>query len=333
MKGKLLRLKEAVLGQAVGPLVIRRNFPEEKVMKIRSLVMFMFMVLLGSSSLSCWAAELNWTGCGITKKAFMKELAAAYEKKTGTVIKITGGGATKGIRAASAGTTDLGGSCRHWLREVDGGIHAQEKDAELVQVAWDALVLIVNPENTVDSISLDQVRKVYDGKITNWSELGGDDSPIGVVARKSKTSGVGLMFRVLAFGNPDYDIGARALLVKSTGPLEKKVEKVKTAIAIDGVSSARKRDVRFLKLDGISPTRENIAAGKYTLFRPLYLTINRNNSSKQARAFVEFALSQEGQAIISGQGTVNLAEGKALNALWDAKMADSGALRIAKSTR
>ena len=53
------------------------------------------------------ASELKWVGCGITKKAFMKELAAAYEKKTATKIIIKGGGATKGIRTVAGGVADL----------------------------------------------------------------------------------------------------------------------------------------------------------------------------------------------------------------------------------
>ena len=269
-------------------------------------------VTLSLASTAAMAGELTWTGCGITKKAFLKELAAAYESKTGTTVKLTGGGATKGIRAASAGTSDLGGTCRHWLKEVSGGIHPQEKDAELVQVAWDALVVIVHPENPVDDISLDNLKKVFNGEVTNWSELGGSDRPIGLIARDGKTSGVGYMFRQMVFSDPNYTIKARALKVKSTKPLEKKVEKVKTAIAVDGISSAKKRKVKFLSLDGVSPSKANIASGKYTLYRPLYLAYNKNKVSDKAKSFVEFALSPEGQEIISAQGTVNLAEGKAL---------------------
>ncbi len=176
------------------------------------------------------------------------------------------------------------------------------------------------------------MKQVYDGKLTNWSELGGDDRPIGVIARVGKTNGVGYMFRQLVFNDPDYTIGARTLRVKSSSPLEKKVEKVISAIGIDGISSAKKRNLKFLKLDRVAPTKENIATGKYTLFRPLYLAINRTGASPQARAFIDFALSQEGQQIISSQGTVNLAEGKALNALWDTRMASTG-MRVADTGR
>lgn len=265
------------------------------------------------------ADALKWTGCGITKKAFISELAAAYEKKTGTEIKLSGGGATKGIRAASAGTTDIGGTCRHWLKGVSGEVNPQEKNAELIQVAWDALVVIVHPDNEVDNISVEQLKGIYDGKITNWSELGGADRPIGVIARDGKNSGVGYMFRQLVFSDPQYSIKARALKVKSTGPLEKKVEKVKTSIAIDGISSAKKRKVKFLSLDGVAPTKENIAAGKYPLYRPLYLALNKANPSAEGRKFIDFALSPEGQQIISQQGTVNLQEGEPLKAMWEAK--------------
>ena len=258
------------------------------------------------------ADELSWTGCGITKKAFMTELAAAYEAKAGTKLKLTGGGATKGIRSASAGNSDLGGTCRHWLKDVDGDLHPQERDAELVQVAWDALVVIVHPDNPVTDISLKNLKRVYDGELTNWSELGGDDRPIGLITREGTTSGVGHMFRQIVFSDPDYTFKARALKVKSTKPLEKKVEKVKTALAVDGISSAQKRRVKFLSLDGVTPSKENIASGKYPLYRPLYLAYNKNQVSAQTQKFIAFALSAEGQAIISRQGTVNLAEGDAL---------------------
>ena len=61
------------------------------------------------------ATDLTWTGCGITKKAFMKELSDAYQKKTGIQVTIQGGGATKGIRETSAGNSHLGGSCRNMM--------------------------------------------------------------------------------------------------------------------------------------------------------------------------------------------------------------------------
>lgn len=76
--------------------------------------------------------------------------------------------------------------------------------------------------------------------------------------------------------------------------------------------------MKIISIDGIEPTKENIGSGKYPLFRPLYIAIS-SHSSPEARKILDFILSDEGQKIVSEQGTVNLAEGKALNGPWDAK--------------
>jgi len=157
------------------------------------------------------AAEktLTWVGCGISKKAFMAELAAGYEKKTGIKIVLEGGGATKGIREVSAQHVDLGGACRH---TIESGTSLSpvvgERRVIMTPVAWDALVVIVNKNNPVSDISLEQLRKVYLGEITNWKELGGSDAPIDLYIRKGKISGVGRTLRELVFAN--YDPPARS---------------------------------------------------------------------------------------------------------------------------
>ncbi|MDZ7804928.1 substrate-binding domain-containing protein, partial [Thiohalophilus sp.] len=87
-------------------------------------------------------ADINWAGCGITKKAFMAELAKAYEAKTGIHISLSGGGATKGIRNAAAGNIDIGGACRTSLNSLD-----EERNAHQIPVAWDALVVVTNKDN------------------------------------------------------------------------------------------------------------------------------------------------------------------------------------------
>ena len=264
------------------------------------------------------AQELNWTGCGITKKAFMAEVAAAYETKTGVKIALSGGGATKGIRATAAGTSDMGGACRHALLDDGGTIRADEKDAVLTQVAWDAVVFIVHPDNPVSDISLGNVKGIYDGRITSWKDLGGPDKKIALATRESKGSGVGHMLRLLAFNDADYEFKARSFKVKSTGPLERKVEGTETAMGADGVSSAKKSAVKILSVDGVAPTKENLSSGSYPLFRPLYIVTNKSASADVGKV-VEFMLSPEGQEIIAGQGTVNLEEGKALGPIWEEK--------------
>ena len=269
-----------------------------------------FKLLLLSTTLSLFATSalavdqqgtsLLWAGCGITKKAFMAELAKAYEKKTGIKVNLKGGGATKGIRNASKGAIDIGGACRPI---IDG--HAEERSAYQVPVAWDALVVIVNPKNPVDTISVRQLQDIYTGKIKNWNQLGGWDKPIELYVRRGKISGVGRTLRELVFANFDQNFVGAKHIVRSSGPLEKGIQTNMLGLGTTGISSAKRRKVKILKLNGKEPSYENIKSGSYVLYRPLYLvTKGRASADKKVKEFITFALSREGRGVIKRAGSV-----------------------------
>ncbi len=242
--------------------------------------------------------SLLWAGCGITKKAFMKELAAAYTKKTGVQIKLEGGGATRGIRDTVAGKLDIGGSCRMSLPASK----KSELYASLHPVAWDALAIIAHPSNPVNSLSMKQIRAIYTGRITNWKQVGGRDAEIKLYIRRGKISGVGYAIRQYVFKDSGMEFKS-SHVVKSSGPLEKACQKDPDAMGITGISSARKRKVKILKFDGKSPTYENVKNGSYGLYRPLYL-VTSPRPSQQAKDFIKFASSREGRKIIRENNTV-----------------------------
>jgi len=258
-------------------------------------------------SLAIWAqpilAEqqptLRWVGCGISKKAYLVALAKAYEKKTGVVIDVQGGGATRGIREVASMSADIGGSCRRRIFGIE-----EESGITQVPVAWDALVVITHKNNPVKDISLDNLRKVYLGEITNWSQLGGNDAPIELFARKGKISGVGRTARKLLFNDYEQEFAATRIF-KSSGPLEKELVTNQNALAISGISSVRKRDVKILKLDGKSPSYENVKSGNYLLYRPLYLVYNENSPHADViKDFIRYADTEEGRDVIRSNGTV-----------------------------
>jgi len=252
--------------------------------------------------------KLSWAGCGISKAAFMFEMAAAYEKKTGVKIDLIGGGATKGIRQVSSKETTIGGTCRHVI-EKDGSMmtHPDERRVQLTPVAWDALVVITHKDNPVDTISSEQLRKLYKGQITNWKELGGKDAPVELYVRKGKVSGVGRTLRELLFYNYDEEFVA-SHVVDSTGPLERAMEKDPNGVGVTGVSSARKlvknKTAKILKLDGKESSYENIRTGQYVLYRPLYVVTNLQEKNPEVAKFVHFVSSEEGKAIMRSVGTV-----------------------------
>ncbi len=264
------------------------------------------LLLLPFAMASAAAPQLKWAGCGITKKAFMKELAVDYEKLSGIHIDLQGGGATKGIRKVAAGEIDIGGSCRY---QIPGS--QREQAALFYPIAWDALVVIVHPSNPVSNITLDQIRGLYLGKITNWKELGGDDAAIKLYVREGKISGVGRALRKLVFADFSQDFVSENR-TRSSGPLEKAVEQDPHAIGITGISSARKRNVSFLSLNGQEPTIGSIKRGQYFLYRPLYLVANPSSQNYPAvMQFIDYANSLRGMQVIRDNGVVPYTD-----ALW-----------------
>ena len=261
---------------------------------------FLVVLLMLCTQIATAKQTLTWAGCGITKKAFMAELAKAYEKKTGIKILLEGGGATRGIRDTVSRRVDIGGSCRMTLPSED----RTELYAQLHPVAWDALAVIAHKSNPINNLTSAQIRDVYSGKITNWNQLGASSAPIHLYIRRGKISGVGYAIRQYIFKDSSKDFVTKAkYIMRSSGPLEKAIENDPYALGITGVSSARKRHVKILSIDGKSPTFENVKDGKYVLYRPLYLVTNPG-PSQAVKDFVAFAMSKAGRAIMRHNGTV-----------------------------
>lgn len=243
---------------------------------------------------------LTWAGCGITKKAFMAQLAKAYTQKTGIKIILNGGGATRGLRETVAGRVDMGGSCRMPLPSAD----RSELYAQLYPVGWDALAVIVHKANPLNNLSTAQIKAIYEGKIRNWQQLGLNNAPIHLYIRHGKISGVGYAIRQYIFRDSNKEfVTPKRFIKRSSGPLEQAIEKDPLAIGITGISSARKRHIKILSVDSKSPTYENVKDGKYVWYRPLYL-VTRPGASKAVKNFVSFAMSKQGRAILRKNGTV-----------------------------
>ncbi|MEW8509034.1 MAG: phosphate ABC transporter substrate-binding protein [Candidatus Thiodiazotropha sp.] len=265
------------------------------------------LLILALLPFNVQALDLSWVGCGITRNAFMSDLAAAYEEQTGVSISIAGGGATKGIRAITGKQADIGGACRFTLEKS-----REEAGATMIPVAWDALVVVVHNSNPIESISLQQLRDLYQGKITNWSQLGGGDDPVELLIRKGKISGVGYTLRQHLFEDQDANFESKHIF-PSSGPLEKAVEQSPNAISVTGVASANKRDFKILKLEGRDPNFENIRTGNYLLYRPLYLVHSKTSpNSLESDRFIRFALGPKGREIIRDNQVVPYFDGMLL---------------------
>jgi len=269
------------------------------------------LILIGAIALGgiAFAKELQLYSCGVTRVAFMKELSSAFSKKFNVDIKQNQkGGDLFVIKAVHDKKVDAGTGCREALEDSK-----DENGVESIQVAWGALAFIVHPSNKVDNLSTAQIKDILVGKITNWKEVGGEDRPIHLIVRESKKSGIGLSAREILFEDRDKDFYSKAKKVKSSGFVREAVVQDKDAFAIDNtISSSRHSEVKMLKVDGVAPTKENILKDKYKMRQALYIFLPKN-PNPLASKFAKFALSKEGQAIISKTGTPNLAEASGKN--------------------
>lgn len=260
---------------------------------------------------SAHATTIKWTGCGISKLGFMRDVAKAYEEKTGVKIELEGGGATKGIRQVALGESHLGGSCRMPLvfEAADGTlqIESSEQEVKMIPVGWDALVAITHKENKmVSGISREQLKKVLTGKITRWNQLGAQSNqPINLYVRSGKISGVGLTLRQQLFNNTDQNFRKDATYLPSSGKIEKAVEQDPFGLAVSGISSSRHRALNMLKLEDIEPTMANLKSGRYMLYRILFLVTPPDyREHPELQEFVDFTLSSKGQQVIREAGTL-----------------------------
>ena len=275
----------------------------------RVLAVSVGVLIVGSLPLltaSAASKKISWAGCGISKNAFMGEMATAYEKKTGVKIELLGGGATKGIRQVSNREVQIGGTCRHVIEKDNSMMtHDEERRVELRPVAWDALVMIVHKDNPVDNVTIDQMRKIFKGQITNWKTLGGKDAPIELYVRKGKISGVGRTLRELMFYNYEEEFVAK-YVVEESATLEKDMVTNPNGVGVTGVSSARKLKgvAKILKLDGKEASYDNIRTGQYLLYRPLYIVTNLQEKDPEVKKFVSFVAGDEGKQIMRSVGTV-----------------------------
>ena len=207
--------------------------------------------------------------------------------------QFTGSGA--GIEAVTNGTADIGNSSRSLTDEEKAG------GLEENIVAIDGIAVIVHPDNDVEDLTTDQLKKIYTGEITNWSEVGGADEAIVVVGREAGSGTRGAFEELL--GIEDQCQYAQEL--NETGAVLAKV--AKTSGSIGYVSLDVLDDtVAPLQLDGVEPSEKTVKDGSYTLQRPFVMATNGKISeqSKQVQAVFDFINSDAGQKIIKKVGLV-----------------------------
>lgn len=213
-------------------------------------------------------------------------------------IRVSGGGSGAGITAIGEESVDIGMASR----DLTGDEQALYPDLILTPVARDGVAVIVNPENPVESLSLDQIRDIYAGSLLNWKDLGGETSAIEIVGRDS-ASGTREFFYSDVMKKTDF---TRSILEKnSNGAIQQFVSQTPAAIGYVGMGFEDGVKVLDLDMDGkmATPTADTVKSGAYPLSRELYV-ITSGEPDGSVKEFIDFILSAEGQKIVEEEGFV-----------------------------
>ncbi|WP_199099939.1 substrate-binding domain-containing protein [Dyella sp. ASV21] len=244
-----------------------------------------------AKSAASTAPALIWRGDYATARGVVDDVAKAWEKSGKGRIDMQPFNTASGLDAVSRGLADVAGSAR-------GSAGGSESDLVFTPVAFDALVMITHPSNTVPNLTAKQLHDIYFGKITNWRDVGGKDAPINLYAVASPGDGVEYSLRRLIFGRGNQPVAAPRLYV-NTAKLEEAVTLDPNALGVTTLSGvATNSKVRMVSVEGVHPSLATISDGSYPLYTPLYLVTNRNSpKAAQIEAFMEFLHTDQVKAL------------------------------------
>ncbi|HBJ74427.1 MAG TPA: phosphate ABC transporter substrate-binding protein [Syntrophaceae bacterium] len=233
-----------------------------------------------------------------TLEAFMKA-------NPGVQISLSGGGSGEGIKALIDKTTNIANSSRAIKgKEIELAKSRGVNPVEHV-VAFDAIIPVVHPKNKVTNLSIDQLSQIYQGKITNWKEVGGEDLQIVVISRDSSS---GTFESWDHFVMKKAKVTPRAQMLASNGALVTAVAKNKYAIAYLGIGYVNK-SVKPLIVNGIKASVQTAMSREYPMSRELYMYTNGEPEGSMAK-YIAFVKSPAGQKIVAKEGFVPIVEVK-----------------------
>ena len=219
---------------------------------------------------------------------------AFMEANPDTTFTYNPTGSGSGIQAVQEGRCDIGLSSR--------ALKDAEKEAGLTEtvLAYDGIAMIVNPANPVEDLSLEQIADIYTGKITNWSEVGGNDSQIVLIGREAGSGTRGGFEEIVGV----VDACQYRQELSSTGDVITTVAQNPDAIGYASLAAV-KDTVKALKVAGVTPTEATVKDGTYTIQRPFVLATKTGEKLNDvAQAFFDYATSAEAGEIITAAGAV-----------------------------
>jgi phosphate transport system substrate-binding protein len=233
-----------------------------------------------------------------TLEAFMK-------KNPQVQISLSGGGSGEGAKALIDKTADIANMSREMKKEEVELAKTKGVNPVANVVANDAIVPVVNPKNKVKNLSVDQLSQIYQGKITNWKEVGGEDLKIVVISRDSSS---GTFESWDHFVMKKAKVAPQAQMLASNGAIVTAVAKNRYAISYLGIGYVNK-SVKALQVNGVTASVATALSKEYPFSRELYMYTDGDATGDVAK-YIAFVKSAEGQKIVVKEGFVPLMDAK-----------------------
>lgn len=266
------------------------------------LILLLTILLIGSFIISCSrergtriVIKGSTTVLPITQKT-----AEEYRKKNMISISIEGSGSGNGIKALIDGTCDIANSSREMKKKEreqasEKGILVRE-----IVVAYDMIIPIVHPTNSIVNLSMNQLKAIYDGSITNWKDIRGKNEKIVAISRDTSSGTFEVWHKMVM---KKTDLSKKTLLQASNGAIVAVVSKNPKAIGYIGYGYLN-NSVKPITVNGVQGTIENGKSGKFPISRKLYMYVNEKNLSKETKNFIDYVTSSDGQKLVKEAGFI-----------------------------
>jgi phosphate transport system substrate-binding protein len=234
----------------------------------------------------------------------VERFAAAHPE---VKISISGGGTGNGIKGLIDKTTHIANASREIKDSEVEQAKANGVTPFETTVALDCIVPLVHPSNPVKNLTFAQLKKIYTGTTSNWKDVGGEDAPIAVVGRDSSSGTYGT-WQELVVEKDDKDqksrVTPRAQVTASSGAMLTTVAGNKYAIGYDGIGYVN-QTVKAVSVEGIEASIATAKDNTYPMSRNLYMYTD-GAPSGDAKAFIDYVLSADGQKIVTDTGFISL---------------------------
>ncbi|WP_154124324.1 phosphate ABC transporter substrate-binding protein [Grimontia hollisae] len=265
---------------------------------------FSVLCLTGALVAQAATAQETITVSGSTSVTeVMEVLAETYQRQHNNIfIEVQGTGSSAGVKAAKNGTSMFGMASRA-LKEDE-----KEPSLKATVIARDGIAVVVNNANALDNLTIEEIAQIYRGEVQNWSQVGGENKPIVVVTRDAASGTRGAFEDIMGLkrdvnGITVSAISQRAQVGNGNGVIKTIVANNPFAIGYISLGSVD-GSLKAVKVNGVAPTPEAVAAGDYKVARPFLVLSKAGEPSPAADAFLNWVMSAEGQKIVSNQGYV-----------------------------